>query len=223
MIVLMNKDVLTSENEKIILDKNSSSFKYQDDKESKNINFNKDIEINQGSFSTSENIYNNESLSNIDLGFNIIDEYNKILNRTKEKIFHMMINDVFEIGYYSKTSILVSEMLANNNGSVFEALRYIVIENYRDIRILNGVLSILSDLDYTLCLKEGVGILLMLGAYNNESIKEAMVRIVENWNNKDTLQYLEMISFKEKWLEEYKINVMNYIKEYGNEGISKVS
>ncbi len=221
--MLMNKDVLTSENEKIILDKNSSSFKYQDDKESKNINFNKDIEINQGSFSTSENIYNNESLSNIDLGFNIIDEYNKILNRTKEKIFHMMINDVFEIGYYSKTSILVSEMLANNNGSVFEALRYIVIENYRDIRILNGVLSILSDLDYTLCLKEGVGILLMLGAYNNESIKEAMVRIVENWNNKDTLQYLEMISFKEKWLEEYKINVMNYIKEYGNEGISKVS
>lgn len=138
----------------------------------------------------------------------------KTLKETKRNLLDLLSADVFRVGFDSSSSIYFNKILEDNSDLAKKILLEIFYDQFDKEDIVYGILSILSILDYKKVIPEGPIIAMALTSYNSDTIKESLVRVFENWCNKDSLRLLEKIKFDDPWLDKYLLDVINDIKEY---------
>lgn len=137
-----------------------------------------------------------------------------ILKNIKKTLFELLSTDVFRVGFESSTSIYFRSVLETNPDYAKKAMLDVFYDNYHNKKYVEGILNVLSIMDYEKVTPEGPIMVLTLTSYESDTIKEALVRVFENWCNKESIRLLEKIRFDDPWLENYRLEVIEDIKEY---------
>lgn len=156
-----------------------------------------------------DDLYDNNSSANEE---NVILR-DKNIDNIKNKLFRLISNDVFDIGYESKSSLFFKNQLRRTPNAAKTAIKECFIENYNSSHIVYGVLSIISDIEYDDLCPDGQIITLASGSHTDEEVKEATVRVFENWCNKEALDLIENVKFNDEWLDKYRLDVIDDIRE----------
>lgn len=142
----------------------------------------------------------------------------KRVNQLKVELENMLKNDEFDVGYESKSSIYFKKIMEQNQIEAKEALQRCFVDNYSNAKIIYGTLSIISDIEYDDVYPVGQAIALGSGNHINDDIKEATIRVFEHWCNEESLKLINNISFSDKWLDNYRLRVINDIRENLDDG-----
>lgn len=137
-----------------------------------------------------------------------------LLDNIKTTLSELLSNDLFRVGYDSSTSIYFRNLLTSNPDYAMKGMLEVFYDNYHNHKIVEGILNVLSILEYDKVVPEGPIMALTLTSYDNDTIKEALIRVFENWCNKDSIRLLETIKFDDEWLDNYRLEVIEDIKEY---------
>jgi tRNA G37 N-methylase Trm5 len=138
---------------------------------------------------------------------------NKSLNRLQKTLVEMISNDTFEFGFESRTEAFVREILLNNKSDTLQAISDVYLQNTKKPEVLMGLLHILSSMNYDDVYPSAPITILAAFSHSNVEVNEAAIRAFENWNNSDSLQYLENIVLSTDWLQDYLDEVINFIGE----------
>lgn len=114
-------------------------------------------------------------------------------------------DDVFSIGEISKTEKIYAEMSERfSSKTLFRYFSLIISKNYGNTQLLISVANYLSTYSYEEASEYGVDILLTsLLPHKNSNVVEFVLRIFDNWHNKDSLKILDNVSMNTDWLELY--------------------
>ena len=50
-------------------------------------------------------------------------------------------------------------------------------------------------------------------SHKNLEVREFALKAFENWQSKDTLDFLHNISFEQQWMQEYLVKIIRYIED----------
>lgn len=123
-------------------------------------------------------------------------------------------NDEFRVGYFSNSSIYFKNILEKYPETARKCLLSVFADNVDKKHIIYGILSILTEIEYSDIYPEGLIIAMASKSVPDKIIKEAFVRLFENWCNKDALKFIKVMKFDEEWLENYRLEVIEDIEEY---------
>ncbi|MCT4662770.1 MAG: hypothetical protein N4A40_12985 [Tissierellales bacterium] len=144
---------------------------------------------------------------------NYIDTVYIEAERMSKEIYRKIQREEFEVGYFSKTGQYFKEKLEANRLISMTALNKCLMDNFEKSDIVYGIFSIISEFEYEEMYPEAVSMLLNGGVYDDDNVKEAVVRIFEHWCNEDSLRLIQKVKFSDPWLEDYKNEVIEDIKE----------
>jgi hypothetical protein len=121
----------------------------------------------------------------------------------------------FEFGYKSKSESIIKRQFEINALATKNWLNEIFIENFKNEKILIGLLRILGRFSEEIIFPQGQTMALAALMHKNDEIKELGIRAFENWNSQTSLQILKNIEVEVKWLKDYLSQVIKDLeKEY---------
>lgn len=133
------------------------------------------------------------------------------------EVHKILATDFYEPGEISKTQIYLenlSNTMPDKFGEIFQE-SWLKLFNKDKTTELEKFVGIVSGIPRD-TIGSAFADALIIGAYSNQSIdvREAVIRAIEAWECKTHIQYLEeMVAFKEEWLEEYRQEVLQYLRD----------
>ena len=100
-----------------------------------------------------------------------------------------------------------------NNDIGQSLIRKYFLKNFKYDYKLISVLHAVSHLDYKLVSDSGPFMASMCLNHKNLEVREFALKAFENWQSKDTLDFLHNISFEQQWMQEYLVKIIRYIED----------
>jgi hypothetical protein len=158
------------------------------------------IDLSDSSTLESENILNRRRLR-------------KFKENYSKELLHIIFEQDFEYGFDSAADKFVRELMKQNEAVTREWLNSVYVENYHDVRVVIGLLQIISHLQYHEIYPQGPTMALAALAHANPEVRECGIRSFENWGTIDSLSVLRTVECAESWLQEYLRQVINDLEE----------
>lgn len=158
------------------------------------------IDLSDSSTLESENILNRRRLR-------------KFKENYSKELLHIIFEQDFEYGFDSAADKFVRELMKQNEAVTREWLNSVYVENYHDVRVVIGLLQIISHLQYHEIYPQGLTMALAALAHANSEARECGIRSFENWGTIDSLSVLRTVECAESWLQEYLRQVINDLEE----------
>ena len=133
-------------------------------------------------------------------------------NYTKE-IHRIICEQDFEYGFDSPADLFVRELMEQNEAITKEWLNAIYIEQFSDIRVVIGLLQVVSHLQYPEIYPQGPTMALAALSHANSEVRECGIRAFENWGTIESLNILRNVKCTENWMQEYLSQVIKDLKE----------
>lgn len=92
-------------------------------------------------------------------------------------------------------------------------IRKYFMDNFKYDHKLISLLHAISHLDYELVSDSGPYLAGMCLNHKNLEVREFALKAFENWQSKDTLDYLQNIAFEQQWMQEYLVKIIRYIED----------
>lgn len=123
-------------------------------------------------------------------------------------------DDIFAIGEISSTERIYLEMVKKHSiSAVFRFCSILISKKYSDVQTMISIANFLSTLSYPEARNEGVDTLLAsLLPHISDSVVEFVVRIFENWHEKESLEILKNVKVQSTWLDSYIQDVIRSIE-----------
>lgn len=139
------------------------------------------------------------------------------LNKFKEKytkeFLTIILEQDFEYGFDSPADLFVKRLLNQSPTATKEWLNSVFIDYFHDIRILIGLLQIISHIEYFEIYPQGPTMEVAALSHVDSEIRECGIRAFENWGTVESLNVLRNLSCQEKWLQEYVQQVISDLEE----------
>lgn len=165
------------------------------------------IELSESSTDVSENSLNIRRLKHFEEKYT-----NDFLRIIREQDF--------EYGFESMADKFIKQLMNQNKAVTREWLNRLFLRYFGDIKIISGLVQVLSHIEYAEIYPEGPTIALAALSHNNIEVRECGIRAFENWGTLESLHILEGLRFTEKWMQEYVNKVVSDLKEDFNLGAS---
>lgn len=143
----------------------------------------------------------------------------KIIQRFKE----LSRFDIIEDGMYTESQKFLYSLAERERdpysfiSGIFQQMSYLAIRN-NEFKVLFSILHIMSH--YTdKQINESYGdvfILSTLFSHEKDLLKEAAIKVFENWNKKEHAEFLKKFEIKTKWIDNYRQDVIEFLE---NEGV----
>lgn len=130
-----------------------------------------------------------------------------------ENFLNMLRNDIFEAGYSSSSEIFFKSMLEKDSADTKKWLNTVYLNNFYDVKVLVGILHIISHLDYETVFPEGQTMAVASLMHQDIEVREYALKAFENWAHPDSLKILESIKCEEKWLQDYLEDIISDLAE----------
>lgn len=196
--------------------------------ESYSIIFNKILNLHSENSSQSKYLINdsNKTLikdSSVDSDIDL--PSSNVLNAIEQQNYFvlesMIKNDNFEVGYESNSLRFFDTLYKDNRDSSLKVINKLFIASFSSVKVVVGVLHILSSYSYEKVDPNGATIALAASLHQSDLVKEALLLVFEKWSNEDALRLLlDNVKFENVWLEKYRLNLINDIEELLNETTS---
>ncbi|MBR3888671.1 MAG: hypothetical protein IKJ32_06190 [Clostridia bacterium] len=107
------------------------------------------------------------------------------------------------------------EYIINNiqDENVLKAVNQIYLDNYNNEEVLVKILNAISEVDYKLISPHGQLIAIAGISNKNLVVKQKAIQAFERWHNSESINILENIDVREKWLKKYVQKVLEDLKE----------
>lgn len=96
-------------------------------------------------------------------------------------------------------------------------IQTITLENLSNIKIINGILRLITTRTYDEMYPEGQYICLSLLQNKNISLREKGIQTFEYWKSKKGIPILESLECDRVWLQDYVNRVIDNLKKYGKD------
>jgi len=133
-------------------------------------------------------------------------------NYTKE-LLRIICEQDFEYGFDSPADLFVRELMEQNEAVTKEWLNAIYIEQFSDIRVVIGLLQVVSHLQYPEIYPQGPTMALAALSHANSEVRECGIRAFENWGTIESLNILRNVKCTESWMQEYLSQVIKDLEE----------
>jgi len=133
-------------------------------------------------------------------------------NYTKE-LLRIICEQDFEYGFDSPADLFVRELMEQNEAVTKEWLNAIYIEQFSDIRVVIGLLQVVSHLQYPEIYPQGPTMALAALSHANSEVRECGIRAFENWGTIESLNILRNVKCTESWMQEYISQVIKDLEE----------
>lgn len=138
------------------------------------------------------------------------------LARSSRQLKYFVISDDYIEGEITKTQLYLEQLHTKGNQLFKETFVSVWVELYAsdNPKYLYTFISIASCIPYEWLEHHGDALILGCCAHESELVNEACIRLSESWENKSHAAQLEkMKSFECDWLEEYRLETIEYLKE----------
>ena len=133
-------------------------------------------------------------------------------NYTKE-LLRIICEQDFEYGFDSPADLFVRGLMKQNEAVTKEWLNSVYIKQFHDIRVVIGLLQIISHLQYPEIYPQGPTMALAALIHANSEVRECGIRAFENWGTIEYLNVLRNVECPESWMQEYLSQVIQDIEE----------
>lgn len=133
-------------------------------------------------------------------------------NYTKE-LLRIICEQDFEYGFDSPADLFVRELMEQNEAVTKEWLNAIYIEQFSDIRVVIGLLQVVSHLQYPEICPQGPTMALAALSHANSEVRECGIRAFENWGTIESMNILRNVKCTESWMQEYLSQVIKDLEE----------
>ena len=130
----------------------------------------------------------------------------------KDDFLRIICEQDFEYGLSSQADLFIAQLLNINASVTKEWLNSLFIENFRNSRIILGLLQVVSHLEYIDANPEGPTMALAALSHSDPEVRECAIRAFENWESADSLNVLRGVKYSEEWLQEYAEKVIVYLE-----------
>lgn len=172
--------------------------------------------------SDNELLYNDININDsFDVKVNNNQEIIKQLNiqneRFENKILDIIKSEIYESGKISKIERFMYDE-CNDNNLIFikQVALKILYDNLDNSHIIEGILRLFSTKSYDEMAPEGPICCLSLLSNKSLLVKNKAIEIFEKWNSKKCVKQLEGQKCFPAWVQKHLLNVINYLKNYGN-------
>lgn len=149
--------------------------------------------------------------------FFIENELNEIRLKRQEDFAKRLVECIkeqhFEYGVTSMADKMVSEQMNINALATKSTINTLFVQNFKNPKILIGLLQILSRMPIQQITSEGHTMATAAIAHKNIEVKETAIRCLENWGDAEGLEILQNISVDTPWLKDYVNSVITDIQE----------
>jgi len=130
----------------------------------------------------------------------------------KSVLKNSIINDDFEFINTSSSERLTRKFLDRDPGQTSTALTELLMENYSNIKIVTGLLQIVSHFEYDEIKPAGPMMATATISHKNLEVRECAIRAFENWASMESLSLLEHTEAHPAWLQDYLTQVIMDIR-----------
>lgn len=163
------------------------------------------------SSSRRENLYTSSGVAAFP---ELIQEVEK--KRAAKQIISFVVNDDFIEGEITKTQLYLEKLRLKNKYLFIEAFTSAWVDLYGadNEKHLYTLISICSCLPYEWLNQHGDALILGCCSHSSTMVNEACIRLAESWEEPKHAEQLEkMKPFDCKWLENYRLETIDYLKE----------
>jgi hypothetical protein len=128
------------------------------------------------------------------------------------RLISSILEENFEYGIASKTHVLVKEQMKINAIATKDWLGRIFANNFKNARILIGILQIISRFGGEEIHPAGEVMARAALVHKDEVVQETAIRAFESWGGARSLKTLENVSVSSSWVKEYLDEVISDLK-----------
>ncbi|MCM3611680.1 hypothetical protein M4S82_10490 [Planococcus sp. MERTA32b] len=130
-----------------------------------------------------------------------------------ENFLNMIRNDIFEAGYSSSSEDFFKSMLKDDPSNTKKWLNSVYLRNFYDVKVLVGILHIISHIDYEVVFPEGQTMAVAALMHQDIEVREYALKAFENWGHAESLSILRNIKCEENWLQDYLNDIISDLTE----------
>lgn len=141
------------------------------------------------------------------------EEENRIQNEFENKLLFYIMTEEIGLGTYTEADKLIEYYLNNYNTLTQTMITDIYTKNIKNTDILCKLLLLVSRLDPTKINKTGYVFAMNALNHRSNDVKEYALRVFENFADEESLSFLEESKQDTYWLQEYKEEIIQDLKE----------
>lgn len=126
---------------------------------------------------------------------------------------NLIYEEDFEYGLENRIDVFLREKMLTNSCATKEWLNSIFIRNFDDTKILISILRAISRMNFDEISPQGPTMVIAGLSHDNLQVQECSVRVLENWENSESLRILENVKVRQSWLQDYIDDVVNDLRE----------
>lgn len=134
----------------------------------------------------------------------------------EEKLLFYFQNEEIGLGTYTEADKLLESYLNDFNNLTQGMISNIFRKNIKEPEILCKLLLLISRLNPSKIDQTGHVIAMAALNHNNNDVKEYAIRVFENFSDESSLEFLEESKQDVFWLQEYKEEIIQELKEKFN-------
>ena len=129
-------------------------------------------------------------------------------------IYNLTRDDIIEDGLYSESEKFVLKLMDKDTPLVMQVLSKAILKYFYDDKLLISILDILSGFNNNILKENPIFKILVVCCLSNQNVfvKERALKFFENSGTKEDIIVLENVCIKESWLNEYREEVIAYLK-----------
>lgn len=157
------------------------------------------------------------------------ESYEKIQKNTKTNLnfeettrsfLGIILQEQCEPEYTSNTERFILTLLSKDRLGTLSWLNGLFLKYFENKNFVVNVLTSLSHIDYTIVDPSGPTMAGFAFQHKSIEVRESAIRAFESWANEKSLDYLKIFECKEKWLNDYLLEVIADIERELNENVS---
>lgn len=128
-------------------------------------------------------------------------------------LYNIIMSENTESGMYSRAYYVFCDCIRVNLDEAKKSLVSLVENNLDNEHLLEGILDLLSDLDFEVFLKEGNRILDLCYTSESVCVLDKVISVCESWETNKAIEILNKISTQVIWLNDYRLAVREDIDD----------
>lgn len=137
------------------------------------------------------------------------------VNKAVSRIIELIYSDDFVEGESSKTQLYMEYLYHKDKGVFLESFNRSWVELYtHESYYIMTFLNVASTISYDWLGYRADSIVMGFNSIDDPYVNEAAIRAIESWEQKSHIHMLErMRVFDKEWIEQYKNDVIEYLRE----------
>lgn len=135
----------------------------------------------------------------------------------EKRILDLIKSEIYESGKVSKIEKYINEECSENDLLFIKQVSLKILhDNLDNSHIIEGILRLFSTKSYDEMAPEAPMCCLSLLSNKSLLVRNKAIEIFEKWNSKKCLKQLEAQKCSPAWVQKHLLNVIDYLKKYGN-------